>query len=418
MERPDASPTGIGKIKHVVVIIQENRSFDDLFNGYPGADTQSYGYTSTGEKLTLQPIGLQTDWDLPHRSASFYAACNGTGSYPGTKCRMNGFDLERPQCSSACPPANPEYAYVPQSETAPYFAMAKEWVLADRMFPSNFDASSFISHQYIIAGQADRSINFPSSSTQWGCQGGPTDVIGWINQRRQQVGTHQVCFDYPTLGDEMDAAGISWAYYTSALNSNGDIWSAFQAVNHIYTGPDWKRNIVYPQTLFFTAVKNGTLPQVSWVTPTCGNSDHAGCGSASGPSWVAALVNAIGESKYWDSTAIFVFWDDYGGWYDHVPPPHLDYDGLGIRVPLLVISPYAKANYVSHVQYEHGSILRFIEDQFDLPRLTAVDRRANSPQADCFDFYHSPRPFVPIPAPYSESAILSQPPDYRAPDNE
>jgi len=156
---------------------------------------------------------------------------------------------------------------------------------------------------------------------------------------------------------------------------------------------------------------------VSWITPTCANSDHAGCGSNTGPSWVASLVNAIGKSPYWSSTAIFIFWDDYGGWYDDVPPPLVDYDGLGIRVPLLVISPYAKRGYVSHTQYEHGSILQFAEDRFGLPRLAASDTRANSLD-DCFDFNAPPRPFVPIAAPHDEAFFRHQPPDLRVPDSE
>ncbi len=110
-----------------------------------------------------------------------------------------------------------------------------------------------------------------------------------------------------------------------------------------------------------------------------------------GPKWVASVVNAIGKSKYWKSTAIFVFWDEWGGWYDHVPPVYEDYDGLGFRVPMLIISPYAKQNYVSHVQYEHGSMLRFAEDEFGLPQMAASDTRANSPAADAFDFTQKPQ---------------------------
>jgi phospholipase C len=111
-------------------------------------------------------------------------------------------------------------------------------------------------------------------------------------------------------------------------------------------------------------------------------------------------------------------WDDYGGWYDHVPPPLEDYDGLGIRIPLLIVSPYAKKNYVSHVQYEHGSILRFVEDQFGLPRLTASDTRANSPEADAFDFTKPPRRFVPIPSPLNQSYFLHEAVDRRVPDSQ
>jgi phospholipase C len=173
-----------------------------------------------------------------------------------------------------------------------------------------------------------------------------------------------------------------------------------------------------PPSEFLTDVRKEKLRTVSWVTPTCPNSDHAGCYSDTGPSWVASVVNAVGQSKYWNSTAIFIFWDDYGGWYDSEPPAYVDYDGLGFRLPMLLISPYAKKGYVSHVHYEHGSILKFVEDQFGLGRLADSDRRANSPEQDCFDFNQPPRKFKKIPAPYDEQFFLHQPPDHRIPDAE
>jgi phospholipase C len=137
-----------------------------------------------------------------------------------------------------------------------------------------------------------------------------------------------------------------------------------------------------------------------------------------GPSWVASIVNAVGKSKYWDSTAIFIFWDDYGGWYDPEPPPYKDYDGLGMRIPLLIVSPYAIKGRVAHIHYEHGSILRFIEDQFGLGRLSASDKRANSPEKDCFDFTMPPRPFKKIPSVLDEEYFLHQPIDHHPPDTE
>ncbi|HEY5312502.1 MAG TPA: alkaline phosphatase family protein, partial [Pirellulales bacterium] len=375
----DARYKPSGKIQHVVIIIQENRSFDDLFQGYPGADTQAYGYTSTGAKLTLQPVSLATRWDIGHNATSFFDACDGTGSLPGTDCKMDGFNLE-PETSGGG--RNQQYSYVPASETKPYVALAKQYVLADRMFGSNFDSSSFVSHQYIIAGQASSTVDYPDNV--WGCDGGPSDKISTITTQRSFGPRIPACFDNLTLGDELDSAKLSWRYYASALDKSGDIWSAYQAIDHIRNGPDWKTNVASPQTRFLKDVKSGNLPVVSWVTPTAANSDHAGYNSKHGPAWVASLVNAVGNSKYWDSTAIFIFWDDYGGWYDHVPPPLEDYDSLGIRVPLLIVSPYAKKGWVSHVQYEHGSILRFVEDQFKLPRLSATDKRAKSPEKDCF----------------------------------
>jgi phospholipase C len=134
---------------------------------------------------------------------------------------------------------------------------------------------------------------------------------------------------------------------------------------------------------------------------------------------VSALVNAVGHSKFWDSTAIFIQWDDWGGLYDHVPPPYLNRDSLGFRVPLVILSPYSKVNYVSHVQYETAGVLRFAEDLWGLGKLAPADKRANSPADDCFDFTQSPHKFVPIKAPLPPKFFMHQfPDDYFAPDYE
>jgi phospholipase C len=298
--------------------------------------------------------------------------------------------------------------------------MAKQYVLADRMFASNFDGSSFVAHQYLIAAQSSSAVNYPNL-TEWGCEGGPNDTIQTLDQnRRIRYGYRiRVCFDNKTLGGELDDAKISWRYYTAETpHGDGGFWSAYSAIKRIYRGPDWQKDVISPQTLFFTDVSNGDLPAVSWITPTCENSDHPGCGAKTGPAWVASIVNAIGQSAYWKSTAIFVTWDDYGGWYDHVPPKMLDYDGLGFRVPLLIISPYAKRDHVSHVRYELASILRFVEDRFGLDTLSASDARATSPANDCFDFNQSPRKFKMIPAEVGKEYFLRQPPDPRPVDTQ
>jgi phospholipase C len=414
MVRP--SDSSGGKIDHVVVIFQENRSFDNLFQGYPGADTQSYGYRSNGVKVPLHPVGLEADWDIDHSSQAFYDACDGSGPILGTHCKMDGFDREPSGCYNDCAP-NPQYGYVPHQETRLYFAMARQYVLGDRTFASNFDGSSFVSHQYIIRAQASSTVDFPMGP--WGCGATPRDTIGTVKPPRKYGPKTVPCFDGPTLGDELDAAHLPWRFYAAATGEDaGSIWSAYQAIDHIRFGPDWATDVSSPPSNIFADIRRGKLAAMSWVTPTCIHSDHAGCGSNTGPAWVATIVNSIGRSKFWKSTAIFVMWDDYGGWYDHVPPPFEDYDGLGIRVPLLVISPYAKAGYVSHVQYEHGSILRFIEDQFGLPRLAASDRRANSPAADCFDFTQRPRAFHPFAVHVKEEDFEREPPDRRPPDEQ
>jgi phospholipase C len=409
--------TGAGKIKHVVFIVQENRSFDNLFQGYPGADTVSKGKNSKGQTIKLKPRGLGYLQSIDHSATAMFEACNGTGKLPGTDCHMNGFDLEE-----AFPAFfNPQYVYVPHTDTKPYFDMAHQWVLADKTFASQID-ESFVAHQYTIAAQADWAVDLPTGA--WGCGFGKGDTVGTITAERD-VKTRQMkpCFDYETLGDELDKAKLTWRFYSSVFGQTfttaGAAWSAYRAVKHIRYGPDWK-NVITPNWTFITDVRAGKLANFTWITPHCHDSDHTNCGGGFGPSWVTALVNTVGQSKFWDSTAIFVIWDDWGGVYDHVPPPYLGRDSLGFRVPLLIISPYAKHGHVSHVQYETTSVLRFAEDLFGLAQLSDADKRAASPAADCFDFTQKPRPFVHIEAPLPPRFFLGGRHDdeYTAPDYE
>jgi phospholipase C len=401
------TPTGAGKIKHVVYIVQGGRSFDTLFQGYPGADTGSYGELPNGKKVKLQPISLRDQVVLGDSAANMFADCDGKGKLPGTSCRMNGFSRESARSQDGV--AYPAYVYVNHQDSKPYFAMAHEWVVADKMFASNLDAS-FAAHQYIIAAQAHRAVDLPAGD--WGCGGLQSDQMEELTDARTFGGSEDPCFNYTTLGDELGNTGRSWRFYTSAYGSKGSgggtYWSSYAAVKHIYDGPDWHEHIVTPQKRFLTDVGDGVLADFTWITPVCANSDEGRCGGGYGPSWVTALVNAVGRSKFWDSTAIFVEWDEWGGFYDHVPPPFADYDGLGFRVPLLVISPYAKHDYVSHVQYETAGVLRFTEDLFGLPTMAAADKRATSPAADCFDFSQKPRGFAPIKAPKGIDFFLHQ----------
>jgi|HubBroStandDraft_5_1064220.scaffolds.fasta_scaffold20453_2 phospholipase C len=428
----------IDKIQHVVIVIQENRSFNNLFYGFPGAKTATFGLDSKNEKIPLKPIGLATNYDLEHNSQGFIASCDGTGNIPGTHCRNDGFNLETAQCTqTGCHiPKYPEYAYVPHNESAPYWSMAKQYVLADQMYASNFDTSSYVSHQYMIAAQADDAMNYPY--TNWGCPGGPHDLVPRVSENPPR-GTPtpkpiQDCFDYKTVADELDEKDLTWAFYAANLGQTGSgkecggsglapnyvesgIWSSFQAIKHICYGKDWNEDVFTPPQQFLTDVGNGQLRDVTWVTPYCKNSDHPGCDFDGGPSWVASVVNAVGESKFWDSTAIFVMWDDYGGFYDPEPPAYVDYDGLGMRIPLMVISPYALKGVVSHKHYEHGSILQFVEERFDLLPLANSDKRANSLDG-CFNFTQAPRTFVPIQSKYSLRYFVNQSPDYRPPDTD
>jgi phospholipase C len=223
------------------------------------------------------------------------------------------------------------------------------------------------------------------------------------------------CFDRPALTDLLDEKSRSWRYYQAFLGAC--LWNGPDAIRHIRHSPEYRTDVVAPPSQVLTDVAYGNLVDVVWVTPTFAASDHAGNTDGSGPSWVASVVNAIGESRYWKTTAILVVWGDWGGWYDHVKPPQYNSYELGFRVPLIVISAYTKKGYVSHRQHEFGSILKFTEKTFGLGSLGATDVRSDD-LSDCFDFSRAPRRFVPISAPHNASYFLQQPISTESPDND
>jgi phospholipase C len=284
-----------GKIKHIVYIVQEGRSFDNLFQGYPGADTVSRGMNSKGQTITLRPWPLKKVSRVDHSAAAMFAACNGTGRLAGTDCKMNGFNNEE----SYGGPPNPQYVYVPHGESKPYFDMAHEWVVADKMFASQLD-ESFTAHQYMIAAQAARAVDIPDGAP-WDCDAPDGERISTLTDKRTFGPVEYPCFDYQTLGGELGNARLSWRYYAGTTGING-----YASIKGSY----WRAHIVEPQQQFLKDVEDGKLANFTWVTPACLDSDDGSCGGGYGPAWVAALVNVVGKSKFWDSTAIFVQWDD------------------------------------------------------------------------------------------------------------
>ncbi|HEY5426593.1 MAG TPA: alkaline phosphatase family protein [Candidatus Tumulicola sp.] len=391
-------------ITHVVVVIQENRSFDNLFATYPGADGATTGLNYNGKTIRLKKRPLKSNLDLNNSHLAWDV------DYDGGK--MDGFGLvfvNGRRCVCA-------YQYVDPTQIAPYWTMAQQYVLADHMFQTQ-SSGSFTAHQDLIRGDtainsSESLVDFPSRGP-WGCDapsGTKTTLLTSTGQYLVDKGPFP-CLSYATLRDLLDAKSVSWKYYTPSVHVNGgDFWSAFDAIDAVRYGPEWSTNVSTPETKIFSDIKKGSLASVTWIVPDAANSDHPKFSRKdTGPSWVAQVVDAIGESPYWNNTAIFVTWDDWGGWYDHVAPPQLDYNGLGFRVPLLVVSPYAKAGYVSHTQYEFGSILKFIEDNWSLGNLGTTDVRANSLD-DVFNFSQTPLPFNPIPAKYSKSYFQHQRP--------
>jgi phospholipase C len=366
---PTTPATPANPIQHIVVIMQENRTFDNLFNGFPGADTVQSGMNgSLLVPLTAAPLGNGPDLDHSH-TGWWREWDNG---------KMDGFGNNA---------AVGAYTYVPPSDTVPYWTLAKNFTLGDRMFQSN-TGPSFVAHQYMIAGQSGNASENPNGSV-WGCDAPATETVALIGPNGTDLPGVYPCFDYQTMGDLLDAKGISWRYY--APGPTTDIFfliSAFQAIRHIRFGPDWQNNVISPETSVLTDIANGKLAQVTWIVPSYNNSDHPGS-PPYGPDWVASIVNAIGQSPFWNSTTIFISWDDWGGFYDHVPPPQIDNMGLGFRVPVLVVGPYARHGYVSHVTHESSGFLRYMEEIFNLPSLGTRDSIADD-FGDCFDYTQTP----------------------------
>lgn len=413
------TPQASSMIKHIVVIVQENRSFDNLFYGFPGANTATVAQLSTGGTIALRPLPFESGYDLGHGMSDFMADWNSG--------KMNGFDLDggpTPACyvadyGGSCPtniPVNAEFSYVEHSETTPYFAMASNYALADNFFTSQID-SSYDAHLFLVAARS-HIVNLPSA-IPWGCDAPPGTTVPTMLPNRVAGPGIFPCYDDETLGSELDSKGLDWRFYAPTVGGDdlGEIWSSYDSYSKIRYGSDWTTKVVSPETKILTDVQSGYLAPVTWVVPDLANSDHPGNGSASGPSWVTSIVNTIGQSPFWDSTVIIVYWDDWGGFYDHVPPPQLDLWGLGVRVPMMVISPYAKHGYISHVQYESTSVAKFIESVFGLPALGVADTRANNLD-DCFDFTQQPNTFTPFYQKFSTEHFIHEKPSNRPPDTD
>jgi phospholipase C len=412
---PGSRPAAAPHFQHIILMIQENRSFDNFFATYPGADGTTTGKIHTGSTvpLTMQPL---VGKDIGHTWQEFVKAYDGG--------KMDGFDLNGyGGWGTLGPVGSYVYQYVNPAQIQPYWTMAGQYVLADHMFETQ-SSGSFISHQDLIAGgtainATEDLANYPTN-TPWGCDATPGTKTSLVTTPRQLLSGAGPfpCLTYPTLRDLLDLKHVSWKYYAPPLSTNvGYLWSAFDAIKAVRYSPEWKTNIVPSQLKIFKDIKNGTLPQFSWLLPDFQDSDHPGTTSDTGPSWVASVVNAVGKSKYWKSTAIIVVWDDWGGFYDHVPPPRLTFGGLGFRVPAIVVSAYARSGYVAHTRYEFGSILRFIEDNWKLGRLGTTDSRATS-IAGVFRFSQKPRAYVPVKVAHSRDFFLSLPPSARPLDSQ
>ena len=429
-------PTGIHLIRHVVVIMQENRSFDSYFGTYPGAD----GLPKNLCVPTARGGCVRPYHDTANRNAGGpHDHVNAIRDIDGGK--MDGFvlqaargrriacsvEIDAPTCSLA--PRTPDVmGYHDWHEIPNYWAYARHFVLQDHMFQPDL-SWSLPAHLYLVSGwSAKCSVRDVPASCRSAVQapgsppGEPQNTTGAVPD-----------YAWTDLTYLLHKSHISWRYYV-AKGAEPDckdsamfctaapqdaktpgIWNPlpyFDTVRH-----DDQLGNVSPLRDFFAAARAGTLPSVTWITPAQAVSEHPPALVSRGQTYVTSLVNAIMRSKDWSSTAIFLTWDDWGGFYDHVRPPRVDAQGYGLRVPGLVISPYARRGFIDHQVLSHDAYLKFIEDDFlggarlnpktDGRPDPRPDVRENAPilgnLAKDFDFSQKPRPplILPLHPPFS-----------------
>ena len=445
-----AARAQIGSFQHIVVIVQENRTPDNLFQGlcagpYGSADLCSTIPNSSQYNIQTQnwldkhspvgvtqpaPVPLANAYDLSHAHSAFVSMCDLNTL---TGCRMDGAgDIS---CSGTCP-AKPQFRYVDNSTgiVNPYLIMARQYGWANYMFQTN-QGPSFPAHQFLFGGTSAPSAaddakgtfaseNMSGTSATAGCAAPAGTTVELIDSSGKEDQKIYPCFEHQTMADLLPSH-YTWRYYAP---SAGSIWTAPNAIDHICqsTGPggkcagsDWTNHVDLTPADVLRDIGNCSLRSVSWGIPTGANSDHARGNDGGGPSWVASIVNAIGNSTscdgnsgYWKNTAIFITWDDWGGWYDHEPPtilapPEGGYQ-YGFRVPLVVVSAYTPAGYINNNRHDFGSILRFIEHNFGIQEgaLDFADARAKNDLTGFFDLTQAPREFQTIPAPKGASFFL------------
>jgi phospholipase C len=424
-------------VKHFIYIIQENITFDHYFGTFPGADGIPEGvklsYKPDGEKIyapfhlnkTSIPHDLNHSWQAAHvaydngkmdgfiraewpLALSYYwkgplptvdpedifplddnpqlakedLAKANSGWKPKAR-RMNANEAEAmaagnlPRKHLAAPPPGPPpgwvintLSYYDWHEIPNYWEYARRFTLCDAFF-SSLAGPSEPNHLYTVAAQSG----------------------GLVNNPGRGIANEEGVYTFATLAELLQNSQHTWKYYDEKKNPKAhSIWNPMPGFKAFAHSPELMSHLVSLKE-FYADAKADRLPEVCWIVPTAADSEHPPADSARGMWHVTELINAVMQSPAWKDTVILITWDDYGGFYDHVAPPQVDKYGYGPRVPALVISPWAKPGYISHVHYDYTSPLKLIEDHFGLVPLSERDREANN-MLDCFDFHQKPNPPV------------------------
>jgi len=438
----DSGPPAPGQIQHIVFLVKENRTYDCYFGRFPRGNGATTGHLSDG--------GVTALGDLPD------VAVDGDHSWTGALKAMNGgamnqFDTIGGRLlpdGGACAWGPCNMVAAQQAALPNYWSIAQNYVLGDNFF-SSLHGPSFPNHLFTIAAQSGGYGGWDGGRLSDGgiiLDAGPAPLLGARDNAIVRVGSPAPalaapgtfpgyqgygstavptdagsggcdsqsdarvavidpegdveyiypCFDMPTLGDLLSDAGIGWRMYgaSEAPGAPYRYWTIYNAIRHIRESAAWDQHVFYGDQVF-ADIDAGTLPAVSWISGYSTMSEHPAARTCAGENWTVDFLNQLGASPLWNSTAVFITWDDFGGFYDHVAPPTVDGYGLGPRVPLLVVSPYAKQGYTDSTVGEFSSVLRFIEDVYGLPRLTNRDAQTTNLFQD-FDFQQAPRAWTPL----------------------
>jgi len=372
-------------IKRVIYVMLENRSFNNLFGRFPGVSGTHVG-DMFGKEITIGPCPEYLPGDLPHDRSAYLIDLDAG--------KQDGFGSGR---------WGDPWAYTAHNEhqLPNYWLWAKEYSISDHFFASAA-GPSFPNHFYFIAGQSGGAIDNPENISgrklpgnagvlkSWGCDAVGKDVFVFVKDDHGNLTKHDTCFTFKTVGEQLDGIGVDWTYYAAVPGEPGYFWNAYNGIRDVFHDKSYWNAHMRSVDRLSKDIEANALPAVTWITPRFQLSDHPPYSSAWAHNWVSDIVNGVMRSGMWDHTAIFLTWDEWGGFYDHMTPPVVDDEGFGFRVPLLTISPYAARGVIDDEVGEFSTPLRFISDNWGLDPLTPRIARTHNFE-HVFDFKRGPR---------------------------